>query len=97
MKELLKVGDPVAWRGCWGSQSTAPAVVQHIELNCVDKDGTPVEEVPWDQVDSSTVVDLTNGHWAYGNQIGPLKEVEYAEDKMDRVALYAPRRVRLLS
>lgn len=67
---FLKVGDTVSWRGSWGNDTPKNAKVEAIEINCIGKNGTNVEEVNWDFVNSrSVMVDLDNGHWAYGNQI----------------------------
>ena len=67
----LKVGDIVNWKGAWGSQSSKDAVVDGIEINCINKyDGENVDEVNWRKVNNrSTIISLNNGHWAYGTQI----------------------------
>jgi len=69
--EQLRVGDTVQWRGGWGSAPPKLAVVtaiQQVELG--EKYGDPVEAMPWALVPRYAVVDLDNGHWAYGRQIG---------------------------
>ena len=68
---VLKVGDTVSWRGAWGRDLPKDAVVGSIEVNCINKSGTNVEEVDWEFVnDRSVIVDFSdNNHWAYGNQI----------------------------
>jgi len=68
--EILFVGDTVSWKGAWGTQPAEDVVVDHIEINCKNKCGTPVTEFPWSGINDRTViVNLTNGSWAYGNQI----------------------------
>lgn len=68
-KPVLKVGDSVMWRGGFGRDKAQQAVVKTIEL-CEDgeKYGTPVDEVDTNLL-HRVVVDLDNGHWAYGDQI----------------------------
>ena len=75
MEKILKVGATVNWRGGWGFSDPKKARVKAIEVNCRDKDGTQVVEVPWLNVSGrSVIVSLDNGHWAYGNQISPIKK-----------------------
>lgn len=63
--EKLKVGDEVIWRGSWGKD--LPKVVK---VTCIEINDINVTSIGWDKVDSrSVVVDLDNGHWAYGFQI----------------------------
>lgn len=71
---VLKVGDKVMWRGSQGLDAPQEATIHNIDDNVPygDKYGRPVQEVPWSQVRTSVVVCLTNGHWAYGEQISPL-------------------------
>ena len=67
---VLNVGDTVLWKGGYGNDAEKEAVVEHIEVNCVGKYETEVDSVNWSEVqDRSVMVDLTNGKWAYGNQI----------------------------
>ena len=68
---MLKKGDTVIWRGSWGNDLPKEAKVTSIEI-CPNgmKNGEEVNEVPWDMVNGrNVVVDLDNGHWAYGDQI----------------------------
>jgi len=68
--DILKVGDTVLWRGTYGTEPAEPAEVIGIQRDCVDKYGKAVSELPWAQATSRTVIiDLANGHWAYGNQL----------------------------
>jgi len=71
---ILRAGDTVNWKGAFGSGSEKDAVIKTIEIGCSGKNGQIVNAVPWSAVnDRSVVVDLTNGSWAYGNQITPKK------------------------
>ncbi|CAB4147328.1 hypothetical protein UFOVP1017_23 [uncultured Caudovirales phage] len=70
---LIRIGDTVLCRGGWGSEAPQPVTITHLEL-CVqpgDKYGVPVAELPWAEK-GRAVVDLDNGHWAYGAHIEPL-------------------------
>ena len=72
----LKVGDTVIWRGAWGSEPPKEAKVEGIQ-KCPQgsKYGKDVTSADWDTVMNgrTIVVDLDNGHWAYGNQLKPKK------------------------
>ena len=73
---ILRAGDTVNWRGVWGSGSEKDAVIKAIEIGCSGREGQVVNAVPWSAVnDRSVIVSLTNGRWAYGNQITPKNEV----------------------
>lgn len=65
----LKVGDTVNWHGAFGREPAKEAKVESIEL-CKpgQKHGEPVNSVDWENV-KNVVVDLDNGHWAYGTQL----------------------------
>ena len=66
----LSINDKVIWRGGWGSEPPQVVTVTSIERNCKGKYGDPVAAIPWDEVNSrSVIVSLDNGHWAYGNQL----------------------------
>jgi hypothetical protein len=72
LRDVLRVGDAVNWRGGFGAHAGRVAKVLRMErVRLGESDGgTEVAEVPWDQVKSrALVVDLDNGHWAYGNQL----------------------------
>lgn len=75
MSAVLRVGDKVEWRGAWGSNAPALAEVTGIEiLDGTDtKYGLDTDKVSWDAA-NRIVVDLDNGHWAYGSQISPVTE-----------------------
>lgn len=67
---VLSVGDTVEWRGSFGRG--LPALAQVTGIVVGGKGGTNVPAVPWSAVeDREVVVDLSNGHWAYGFQIAP--------------------------
>ena len=69
----LKVGDHVIWRGGFGCDPARPAKVESMEL-CErphTKHGEPVEEADWNDK-NRLIVTLTNGHWAYGDQLSPM-------------------------
>jgi len=72
---MLKIGDTVRWRGCWGSDKSRNVVVEEIDVRCRGgKDGDSVQSVPWELVTrENVVVGLANGNWAYGNQINRLE------------------------
>lgn len=73
MKSTLYVGDTVLCRGGFGNHAALPAKVRAIE-KCApgDKYGDDVQSLPWTQVPTCAVVDLDDGHWAYGWQITPF-------------------------
>ncbi|HAO94322.1 MAG TPA: hypothetical protein DCR11_10700 [Deltaproteobacteria bacterium] len=79
MNKLLKTGDTIRWRGLWGEAQEKPAVVTGIQIRCTAKYGTEVTEASWADVKGHGVVDLDNGHWAYGYQVDPVDEVRDAE------------------
>lgn len=70
MDNMLHVGDKVMWRGTFGKDAPLPAHVTCIEKTerPNQKEGSTVEAISWDDIDCS-VIDLDNGHWAYGDQI----------------------------
>mgnify|MGYP003624760517 CR=1 FL=1 len=69
-KQILKVGDEVVWKGSFGIDASKYTTVECIEINCKNKDGDEVDSIDWSKVNGrDVIVNLTNGHWAYGNQI----------------------------
>jgi len=67
---ILKIGDKVNWRGCFGIDETKEAIVESIQITNGGKYGDEVNEVEWAKVyDRNVVVSLNNGHWAYASQI----------------------------
>ena len=79
MKDTLDVGDTVLWRGRWGQDNPLPAVVKGISVGsnketASDCQSSEVASIEWAHVNSrDVIVDLDNGHWAYGNQINQLE------------------------
>jgi hypothetical protein len=72
---MVKVGDKVSWRHCWGSSPVADVYVKSLEVTDYprDKDGDIVDEVSWDVVKQNRVIfTLSSGNWAYASQIAPL-------------------------
>lgn len=77
MSNILRVGDTVNWKGSWGKDATKQVKIKAIEKDCIGKNGTEVNEVPWDYIEGrNVIVDLDNGHWAYGFQIFPIDKDE---------------------
>ena len=72
-KKILKVGDEVIWRGCWGMEDPKIAKVTGIEKTkgSHQKYGNKVEFVEWI---NNFVVTLDNNHWAYDYQLWPVEE-----------------------
>ena len=74
--DKLKVGDKVNWRGAWGSEPSKVATVTGMQ-KCPNgsKYGKDINSADWNVVKSgrTIVVDLDNGHWAYGSQLTPIK------------------------
>lgn len=71
MDKWLTVDDAV--RSPWGITE-----VKDIEITLLDeKYGEPVFRVPWTVALTNAVVNLKNGHWAYGHQIHPVLDKEF--------------------
>jgi len=72
MVNSLVIGDEVMWSGSWGNALEEPAIVERIVV-CMPEGtdvGPEVSAVHWSCVkDRKIVVDLANGHWAWGCQI----------------------------
>ena len=73
----LKVGDTVLWRGRFGDDLPAPVTVLAISRceHWREKDGKDVPSIPWNEI-LYACVDLSNGHWAYGDQLSPAEPGE---------------------
>ena len=70
----LSIGDTVNWKGCFGMDAPRSAVVQGITITGGGKYGDNVNSVDWSVVyGRNVVVDLTNGRWAYAEQISECK------------------------
>lgn len=69
----LRIGDTVIWRGGWGKQSPQEATISGLNLTACPLSKDTIESldsVAWSLVEENRVlVDLDNGHWAYGYQI----------------------------
>lgn len=68
--EIVRVGQEVKYRGGFGAGPARKARINDIEL-CEEeheKYGTPVEEVSVHEL-YKCVLDLSDGHWAYGYQV----------------------------
>jgi hypothetical protein len=69
--KMLNVGDTVNWRGSFGSAPAQPAKITGMEwcrMGC--KEGRRISYIDWDAANTrQLVVDLDNGHWAYGTQL----------------------------
>ena len=66
----IRIGTKVMWRGCFGNDEPAEAVVTGIEESSVkrSKYGESVQSIGWDRKDYGCYT-LDNGHWCYGDQI----------------------------
>ena len=72
----LRIGDTVLWSGSWGNDTEQEVVVERIEVDCSNDEGTEVDSVDWEAVvDRTVTVVLDNNHWAYGFQIKPVEMV----------------------
>ena len=72
----LRIGDTVLWSGSWGNDTEQEVVVERIEVDCSNDEGTKVDSVDWEAVvDRTVTVVLDNNHWAYGFQIKPVEMV----------------------
>jgi len=76
MIEMLQIGDEVMWSGAWGSEPPTIAIVESITLTDGINAyiGDSYYAVEWTICnDRRVIVDLNNGHWAYGYQVRPLQ------------------------
>jgi hypothetical protein len=73
MKDL-KVGDKVMWRGAFGNDLPKEVKVTYIELTeNGSKYGNSIQSIDWNKVNGrEVIVDLDNGHWAYGYQLNKI-------------------------
>ncbi len=70
---MLKIGDIVNWKGCFGMDAPKSAKVENITITGGGKYGDDVDEVSWKEVyGRNVVVSLDNGHWAYAEQISRI-------------------------
>jgi hypothetical protein len=71
---MMKVGDTVMWRGGFGMDPPCQAVIEQInrtEQRRSKRDGESVDQIEWANKDYALVT-LTNGSWAYGEQLSPM-------------------------
>lgn len=70
----IRVGDHVIWRGGFGRDAPAIAKIESMELteHPRSKHGEDVAEADW-SMKNNLIVTLTNGHWAYGEQLSPMR------------------------
>ena len=74
--KMLRVGDTVLYSTDWSKDEPRTVVVNDIEVGCRGSEfGWHVLELSWDEVHArgNCVLDLSDGHWAYGYQIRPLQ------------------------
>ena len=73
MKNIIKVGTKVKYRGCFGMDAPTIVEVTHIERSEYkrDKYGVEVDSVPFAEREYC-VFCLNNGHWCYGEQIDSI-------------------------
>lgn len=70
----IRVGDHVIWRGSFGGDAPAIAKIESMQLteHPRSKYGEDVAEADW-SMKNHLVVTLTNGRWAYGEQLSPMQ------------------------
>lgn len=70
MSHLLRPGDTVVCCGGFGTDAPRAVKVKSIEAiaHPDDNEGTPVAEIPWDEIKGCRV-ELDDGPWAYGGQL----------------------------
>lgn len=75
---MLSIGDTVLWAGSWGTEPYERAVVGTITL-CDEpnsKRGDEFDKLEWNRIkDRDVIINLDNGHWAWGFQLKPLVRV----------------------
>lgn len=75
MDNVLRIGDKVAWRGTWGKDPIEEATIEIITLTDSPYSkgpGVDVYSVKFSTLkEGNVIIDLDNGHWAYGNQVAP--------------------------
>ena len=70
----IRVGDHVIWRGGFGRDTPAIAKIESMQVTEQprSKYGEDVAEADW-SMKNNLIVTLTNGHWAYGEQLSPMQ------------------------
>ena len=72
MTSSIKVGDQVVYRGGWGMDPARIVTVTGLEVTDMprEKYGEPRDEVRWEVVEDNRVMfTVSDGHWAYSEQI----------------------------
>lgn len=72
---IVRVGDVVLYRPCFGMQAPIAATVRGLTITdrARSKYGREVRSVPWAVVSQNRVVFSFDQHWAYSEQvIGPV-------------------------
>lgn len=79
MKDMIRVGDWVMWKGTWGSDAPRRVRITGMQLCAAERQkyGVPVTEVPA-TLKNYINFDLSSGNWAYGYQIELVSETESA-------------------
>lgn len=73
--KIIKVGDHIRYRGCFGRGPVQSAIITSIELTDQprQKDGMPVDAVCAEYVKQNRVLfSLDNGHWCYSEQVAAI-------------------------
>ncbi len=74
-KNFLNIGDKVMWSGSWGSETAELAEVDSITMVETDtkRNIGDVDCLHWNFVRGrECIINLTNGHWAWGFQVTKL-------------------------
>ena len=73
-EERIKIGTKVMWKGAWGMHPAKEAEIESIErVKQGTKFGRSVKSIAWSTIkDRNVIVNLTNGYWAWGNQLSPI-------------------------
>lgn len=68
---MPKIGDCVIYKGAWGTNAATKAFIEGMEkVTPGEKEGVEVPEASWEDIHKGAVVlDLSDGHWAYGWQV----------------------------
>jgi len=76
MSHMLKVGDTVLWSGPWGENPPQVTQIVAMQVRRDGENGKSVQDFPWEDVGENIVVALSNGHWAFGHRIAPIRSSE---------------------
>lgn len=76
---VVRVGDTVLWKGCFGMDAEREVEVTGMEVTEYPRDkggfqANEVREVPWSLVlENKVIFTLSTGNWAYSEQIRPAR------------------------